>query len=107
MIMIASVLLLRATTSATGVRASAVPATSPATLPHTRQTVRVSTATETAPATALGPSTERLETPNSLTLAASTHRERGGLSTVTKPGGSNATKKKSCQPRVMLTTEAA
>ena len=46
------------------------------------------------------------EKPNSFALAACTHRASGGLSTVTRPPGSNETKRKLCHERSIDLTPA-
>ncbi len=68
--------------TATGVSASAAPASSAAPGPNQRRTVACSRATEATPISACGASTLQLEKPNSRADNPMTHSAAGGLSTV-------------------------
>ncbi len=74
--------LNRNTSVATGVSASATPASRPATGPEVRFTVAYSRATAATPSSACGASTVQVEKPKIRANSPLTHRNAGGLSTV-------------------------
>ena len=97
-------MLSRATATSDGKPASAAALNSPATVPNRRATIRYSTATASTPAIAFGRRRLIGPKPKTFALRACTHRASGGLSTLTSPPGSYATKKKLCsKPSIDLT----
>jgi hypothetical protein len=78
--------------TATGVSASTVPASSPAPVPAVRRTAAYSSATAATPMSACGTRTLQLLSPNSRTDRPITQSAAGGLSTVIEPAASDAPK---------------
>ncbi len=90
--MTASGLSKRNIITATGVRAIAVPATSPAVRPASRVTAAYTSATDATPMSASGTRIDALENPKSRADRPITHCDTGGLSTVMKFEGSSEPK---------------
>ena len=93
----ASGLLNRNMRVATGVRASASPASRPATGPNQRRTVTESTPTVATPSSACGTRIDHELTPNRRAERSMTQSDAGGLSTVMKLAASEEPKKKAFQ----------
>src|SRR5438445_12324270 len=102
----ASGLLYRNISAATGVSASARPATRPATGPAQRRTVAATRPTAATPASASGTSLLQELKPNTRTDSSITHSASGGLSTVMKLAASKDPKKKAFQLCAPLMTAA-
>ncbi len=97
----------RLTTTLIGEIARSAPAINPARGPKARRTRMKRTTTDTVPAMACGRIRLKLLKPKALTLSVCIHRPSGGLSTLTKPPGSNETKNQLLQLVVMLFTAVA
>ena len=87
---IASGLLNRNISTATGVAASRAPAASAVRGPDQRRTVRYSSPTAATPMSACGTSIDQELNPKIRPDSAMTHSDAGGLSTVMRPGASRA-----------------
>lgn len=97
----ASGLLKRNISAATGVSASAVPASRPPSGEKRRRTVAYSTPTVAAPISACGASTDQEERPKIRAESTIGHSAAGGLSTVMKFAASEEPKKNAfqlCEP---------
>ncbi len=102
----ASGLLKRNISAATGVSASAAPASRPPSGEKRRRTVAYSTPTVAAPISACGARTDQEERPKIRAESTIGHSEAGGLSTVMKFPASEEPKKKAFQLRVPAWTAA-
>ena len=101
---IASGLLSRATATSDGNPASAAALRRPATVPKRGATILYRAATASTPAIALGSRRLIGPKPKTFALMACAQRASGGLSTLTSPPGSYATKKKLwSEPSIDLT----
>ena len=94
-----STLVVRETATNDGNTASASAPATAAQPPSRRASARYISSTASIPRIASGSSRLSGEKPNSFALAVCTHRPSGGLSTETRPPGSNDTKKKLCSER--------
>ncbi len=93
----ASGLLNRNISTATGVSASAAPASSPAAGPAVRRTAAYSSATVATPISACGTRMLQLDSPNSRTERPVTHSAAGVLSTVIAFAASDEPKNQAVQ----------
>jgi hypothetical protein len=98
--------LSRDTATNDGNTANANAPTNPATTPNRGATIRYNNHTANTAHTASGTNKLNDAKPNNFALNACNHRPNGGLSTVIRPFGSAATKKKLCHERSIDFTAA-
>ena len=105
--MTASMVSLRAATTADGVTASASPPASAAVRPSNVRSSHMSAATSAMPPSAAGSSSATPWKPSSRVEATCSHRSTGGLSIATRRPGSKAPERKAAHDVPMLRTAAS
>ena len=105
--MTASIVSLRAVTTAAGSTASAAPAATPAQRPAIERATHMTAATAATPPSAAGSSSAHVWKPKSRVESTCSHSPGAGLSIATRRPGSNAPARNACHDPPMVRTAAS